>query len=170
MVDAGVLGEDEPLELLGGELLVVSPQGPAHSEAATALRDLLLAAYRGASPAVMVREDKPLATGANDLPEPDLAVVVGQRGAFAQRHPRGDEAVLVIEIARTSLALDREKAAVYAAGGVAAYWLVDMQARSIEVYTDPQKDGHYASKRVLAEDEGVAGPGGDASIRARDFL
>jgi Uma2 family endonuclease len=170
MVDAGVLGEDEPLELLGGELLVVSPQGPAHSEAATALRDLLLAAYRDASPAVMVREDKPLATGAADLPEPDLAVVRGARGAFSQRHPRGDEAVLVVEIARTSLALDRDKAAVYAAGGVAAYWIVDMQTRSIEVYADPQREGRYASRHVLAEDQPAAVPGSGATIRARDFL
>jgi Uma2 family endonuclease len=168
MVEAGVLREDEPLELLGGELIVVTPQGPAHADAATALRDLFVEAYRGKG--VVVRDDKPLAAGPVDLPEPDLAVVHGRRGSFADRHPRGDEAVLVVELARTSLALDRSKAAVYAAGGVAVYWLVDMQTRRIEVHTEPRADGRYAAVRVLSEDDAAELPGGEATVRARDFL
>jgi Uma2 family endonuclease len=167
MLEAGVLHEDEPLELLGGELVVVRPQGPEHSGAATALRDLLLHAYGRTA---IVREDKPLAIGQTDLPEPDLAVVRGAHATFMSRHPRGDEALLVVELAHTSLALDRSKAATYAVGGVAVYWIVDMHARHIEVHSEPHADGRYGALRVFAEGEAAPLPGTNASLRVGDFL
>jgi len=168
MVEAGVLREDEPVELLGGALVIVTPQGPEHADAATALRDILLDAYRGQR--VVVREDKPLALGPSDLPEPDLAVVRGERGTFAARHPRGDEAALVIELARTSLATDRAKATTYATGGVGVFWLVDMQARRLEIHSEPHADGRYAAVRVLAADDAAELPGTGATVRLADFL
>jgi Uma2 family endonuclease len=166
MVQTGVLGEDEPLELLEGELCVVTPQGPSHADAGTALRDILIKAYAGAE--VQVREDKPLWVSADSLPEPDLAVVRGRR--FPDRHPRGDEALLVIELARTSLALDRSKAALYAKGRVPVYWVVDMEARRIEVHTEPHDDGRYGVVRVHAADEAAELPGTEAVVAASAFL
>jgi Uma2 family endonuclease len=168
MVESGVLGEDEPLELLDGELVVVSPQGPPHADAATTLHELLVKAYE--EKGVQVRDDKPLLVSPVSLPEPDLAVVLGTRGSFTKRHPRGDEAWLVVELARTSLPLDRAKAAVYAAGGVPVYWIVDVEARRIEVHADPHADGHYGVVHVLSEDDPAPLPGTDAVVRARDFL
>jgi Uma2 family endonuclease len=169
MLEAGILREDEPLELLAGELVVVTPQGPPHANAATVLRDLLLEAY-GRERGFVVREDKPLLAGPEDLPEPDVAVVRGARGTFADRHPGGDEAVLVVELARTSLALDRSKVETYARAGVPVYWLVDMEARRLEIYTEPHADGRYALVRVLADGDAAELPGTDRSLRARDFL
>jgi Uma2 family endonuclease len=167
MVETGVLGEDEPVELLDGELVVVSPQGPPHAASATRLRDLLLDAYRARG--VIVREDKPLAAGPISLPEPDVAVVRGDWDTYAKRHPRGDEAVLVIEVARTSLAVDRAKIAIYAAAGVPVYWIVDYEARRIEIHSDPQGRS-YGAVRVLSADDAAPLPGTDAVLHARDFL
>jgi Uma2 family endonuclease len=168
MVDAGILDEREPLELLDGELVVVTPQGPEHAAAATELHRLLVEAYAGV--AVTVREDKPIAVGTDALPEPDVAVVRGGWTTFASRHPRGDEALVVIELARTTLALDRAKASIYARGGVPAYWLVDFDARRIELHTDPHADGHYGIVRILSEDDAAELPGTNHAVRARDFI
>jgi Uma2 family endonuclease len=156
MVEAGILHEDEPLELIEGELIMVPPQGPPHAGTATRLRDRLIAAYGTGH---VVREDKPMIAGADSLPEPDIGVFHGTHDEFTRRHPRGDEAVLVMELARTSLVLDRYKAGPYARAGVPVYWLLDMKARRLEVHTEPHADGRYAVVHVLAEQDEVALPG-----------
>src|SRR5215208_322510 len=85
MVEAGILGEDEPLELLDGRLVLMTPQGPEHGYSATTLRDRLQETYRGRA---FVREDKPLDCGVESLPEPDLAVIPGTPRDFVTCHPR----------------------------------------------------------------------------------
>jgi Uma2 family endonuclease len=88
-------------------------------------------------------------------PEPDLAVA---HGSQELRHPLCSEAVLVIEVAFTSLKIDRDKASLYAMGGVPEYWIVDVQGRQLEQYMDPSPDG-YLTRRVLGEADHVPLPG-----------
>jgi Putative restriction endonuclease len=114
MVEAGVIGPDEPLELLEGRLVLVSPQGPPHASLVGALAEKLRAAY-GAGHAV--REEKPLELP-DSLPGPDVAVVHGAQLDYAARHPNAGDALLVVEVAVTSQALDHEKARIYARAGV----------------------------------------------------
>jgi len=167
MVDAGILRDDERVELLHGELVVVSPQGPPHSTATSLLVDALRAAY-GAG--YCVREAKPLIAGDDELPEPDVAVVRGSPRDYADRHPSGDDAVLVVEAARTSHATDREKIGIYARGGVPVYWLLDLKVRHLEVFTDPQPDGRYRTVSVLAEHETVELPVVGGTLRVAALL
>ena len=150
MVEVGILDEDEPLELVDGELLVVPPQSPPHASLTTHLHDELRAVYRDG---YVVREAKPLVAGPHSLPEPDVAVCHGSNSDFTARHPRGEEAVLVLEVARTSVRTDRKKAAAYAGAGVPTYWLIDLVSRKVEVHTDPRNEGHYARVRVAAMGE-----------------
>lgn len=167
MVEVGVLGEDEPLELQDGELIVVSPQGPPHATATTLVRDVLMAAYQGVA---HVREAKPLVAGATDLPEPDLAVVAGSVRDYASRHPGGSEAWLVVEVARTSLQADRAKIRTYARAGVPVYWLIDLEARRLEEYAQPSPEGPYALVRVCAGDDMLTLPRTTRTTRLRDLL
>ena len=155
MVQAGVLGEDEPYELIGGQLIVVPPHGPEHSVTNTELRDRLIGVYRGHG---HVREEKPLQVSDRSLPEPDVAVVRGEPRDYSSAHPTGGDAILVIETAVTSHEADRAKAAEYARGGVAVYWLLDVPARRLEVHTEPQADGRYRAVHVLAGDDEVELP------------
>jgi Uma2 family endonuclease len=155
MVEVGILREDEPLELIGGRLIVVPPQGPEHAVANTDLRDRLLVVYRDLG---HVREEKPLRVSDTSLPEPDLAVVRGAVRDYAKTHPQGPQAILVIETAMTSQRADHQKAAEYARGGVPVYWLVDLAARRLEVHTEPQPDGRYRLVGVLGEDDEVELP------------
>lgn len=153
MVDAGVLGEDEPLELIEGELIVVPPQGPEHASRVSAITTLLARRYLHH----VIRSQLPLVVGDDSLPEPDAAVIRGADSTFTSRHPRGDEAVLVIEITRSSHAIDRGKARLYAKGGAPLYWLVDLAARRIEERSQPIA-GEYRVTRVYGAGDEIALP------------
>jgi Uma2 family endonuclease len=166
MVEAGILGEDEHVELLDGALVEMSPQGPEHSAAITILADRLRGAYAGRA---HVREEKPLTTGRFSLPEPDVAVVRGQPGAFAHKHPTGADAVLVVELAWSSQREDRLKASTYAAGGVAVYWLVDLVARKLEVRTTPV-DCSYEVARIFDASDVVELPESSERWLVSDLL
>lgn len=148
MVEAGILREDERIELIEGRLCTVSPQGPDHSYVTLTLAARLRGLY---GIAMTVREEKPLDCGADSLPEPDIAVVVGEPTVHRDQHPRGDECVLVVEVAKTSQASDQAKAAVYAKAGVPEYWLVDLAAYQVVVHR-ALADGRYGDIVTLAGD------------------
>ena len=169
MVNAGIVSEDEPLELINGRLVHVVPQGPEHSTLTTRLRGLLLAAYR--DQAVIVREEKPLAVDEYSLPEPDLAVVRGVTADYAAAHPAASDVVLAVEVAVTSGDRDRgEKLPTYATSGIAQVWIVDAPARRVEVYTEPQTDGRYRCVRLLAPGDDIELPSAEASVAVRSVF
>jgi Uma2 family endonuclease len=103
----------------------------------------------------VIRSHSPLVSGVHDLPEPDLAVV--REGDYRTRHPRAEEAVLVVEIAQTSQQHDRAKAALYAAGGCPTYWLLDLAAEELTEHAGA-REGGYARVQVLGSDETVGLP------------
>jgi len=150
MVDAGILAEDERVELLHGALTAVSQQTPAHATAVTRLvRWLDPTANAGR---FEVRVQLPLVVAdPTSLPEPDIAVV--EPGDYTQRHPSA--ALLVIEVAVSSLATDtRIKPALYAAAGVPELWVLDIPGRRLLAWSDPGAEG-YASERCLGETDVV---------------
>ena len=155
MLEAGVLHEDEPLELIEGRLIVGTPQGPAHSGTITRLQPRLQDVYGGH---YLIRTQLPLDSGDDSLPEPDFAIVETDPEDYTTRHPRGSEALLVIEIASTSQELDAAKAQIYARAGVPVYWLLDLTARRLVVYGSPQPDGTYGTVTQLTESQGVGLP------------
>ncbi len=167
MVRGGVLSEDEPLELLEGELVVVSPQGPEHSSVAEVIRRALEEAW---GPAVHTRCHSPIAADPHNLPEPDVAVVRGAPRDYLGRYPTGGDVLLVVEVSRTTQATDRAKAAIYARSGVPVYWLVDLAARRAEVRSEPLPDGRYARLETCQEDDRLQLPGTEATLGVRDVL
>jgi Uma2 family endonuclease len=166
MVEAGILRADEPVELLEGRLVLVSPQGPPHASVVGALAEKLRGAF---GPGVAVREEKPLELP-DSLPEPDVAVVRGAQLDYAARHPGGGDALLAVEVAVTSQEIDREKARVYARAGVPVLWLLDVPARRLEVHTDPRPDGRYRLVQVLGDDDEVSPPGTTTRWKVRQLL
>ena len=89
---------------------------------------------------------------ADSVPEPDVAVIRGARADYRDRHPTVAE--LVVEIAVTTLASDREKAALYAEAGVGEYWIVSAEAGQVEVYRRPEA-GVYQERRTYARGETI---------------
>jgi Uma2 family endonuclease len=166
MVEAGILAEDEPVELLEGRLLVVSPQGPAHASVVGVIAERLRAAYGAGN---IVREEKPIEL-ADSLPEPDVAVVRGSQIDYGSRHPGARDVVLAVEVAVTSQAVDRDKTRIYARAMVPVIWLVDVPARRIEVYEDPQSDGRYRVVHVLGAEDAITPPGIEVEWKVVDLL
>ena len=133
--ELGIFG-GEPLELIGGQLVVAEPKGTYHVTSV----GLVGRALRGAlPPGWLVRVQDPIALDDDSEPEPDVAVVPGEYRDYITGHPR--RPVLVVEVAESSLAFDRgRKGSLYARGGVEDYWIVNLVDRELEVYRDPWPD------------------------------
>jgi Uma2 family endonuclease len=110
LIAVGVFRPGEPLELLGGQMIVAEPQGSAHHTALGLVEDALRVAF---GPGWLVRSQGPIALDDESEPEPDVAVAHGSRRDYSRAHPA--RPVLVVEVAESSLALDREyKGSLYA--------------------------------------------------------
>ena len=164
LVEIGVLREDERVELIDGELIVMNAQGPIHASLTVILRGALEAAF---GPGHHVRDHSPVIGTVDSIPEPDIAVVVGNVRAFLSRTPGPKEVPLVVEVSWSSLRLDHRKAHIYAAAGYATYWIVDVEARRIEVHTAP-KGGVYTKSEIIGDDGEVRA--GERAIKVADLL
>jgi Uma2 family endonuclease len=135
LVGLGML-DREPIELIGGQLLVAEPQGSYHAAGVGRAGDVL----RAALPAGwLVRIQMPVALDDESEPEPDLAVVAGTWADYDAGHP--SRPALVVEVAESSLVFDRvEKGSLYARAGIADYWIVNLVDRMLEVYREPAPD------------------------------
>jgi Uma2 family endonuclease len=149
MIRAGILGEDEHLELIGGRIVVMSPEGPVHAGAIDLCAEILRRTF---GPDHTVRVQHPLAIDTDDEPEPDIAVVRGGPRDHLTEHPH--DAVLVVEVAESSPAYDRgDKALLYARAGFADYWIVNLIDRQLEVHRDPTPGGYRNVVSLAASEE-----------------
>jgi len=151
LVDVGFFQPGEPIELIGGELMIAQPQGAYHYGAIWKAAHVLEAAL---GPAWFVRAQAPIALDDESEPEPDVAVVAGTVADYLHEHPA--RPVLTVEVSESSLALDRlHKGSLYARAGLADYWVVNLIDRVLEVYREPVRDAdapfgwRYARREVL---------------------
>ncbi len=143
MIAQGLFAPGERLELIDGEILKMTPQGSLHATAVRLAEDALRALF---SRGFDVRAQLPLALGISSEPEPDIAVVKGKPRDYRDAHPSA--AVLIVEIADTTLEYDRSrKESIYARAGVQDYWIVNLVETCVEVYRDPGKEGYRAMIR-----------------------
>lgn len=134
LAETGVLS-DRRVQLIEGEIIEMAPQHNEHSVAIELAHDALRAAFPSG---YRIRIQSPLALSATSEPEPDLAVV---RGSARQSPNHPTTAALVLEIADTTLRLDRtRKARLYAEAGVADYWILNLPDRCLEVRRNPVRD------------------------------
>jgi Uma2 family endonuclease len=139
------------VELIEGEIMVLSPQKAEHWTTTDRITDLLRSDFGSG---FHVRMQGPIDFGPISEPEPDVAVVAGSRAQYATHHPT--TAVLIVEVSESSLDYDRtRKASLYARAGIADYWIVNLVNNQLEVRRDPHPDpsqpyGHgYASLTTL---------------------
>jgi len=135
LVDVGAF-EDEPIELVGGQLIIAEPKGSPHAAGVGMASDALRTAL---PPGWIVRVQDPLALDDDSAPEPDVAVVRGRHADYRDAHPA--RAALIVEVAESSLTFDRvQKGSLYARAGIADYWIVNLVDRLVEVCRDPGPD------------------------------
>jgi Uma2 family endonuclease len=144
MIRAGIITEDDPIELLDGWITEKMTKNSPHLAATVAVNQTLVRALpRGWS----VVPEHPIRL-ATSMPEPDVMVVRGDAHTYIDRLPRAEDVELVVEISDTSLSRDQGlKKSIYAQAGIPCYWLVNLVDRRIEEYTDPVTSGENADYR-----------------------
>jgi Uma2 family endonuclease len=147
MVDVGLIGEDERLELIGGELVPMSPKGSRHEVIKRALLNRWL---RGElDPTVDVIVETTLRLDGLSFVEPDI-VLVAARTRLDDLVP--SNVLLVIEIADSSLGYDLgPKPAIYAAHGLRERWVIDVTTRQTHVHREPSPSGYRSVTVTSAE-------------------
>lgn len=161
MGEVGILDEDDRVELLDGQVVPMTPIGPAHASLVDRLTRLLV---RAVGDDAVVRVQNPVRLTPLSEPEPDLAVVRPRADGYAESHPGPDDVVVLVEVADSSDAVDRAvKIPLYADAGVPEVWLIDVSRRLLTVHTDPGEGG-YRVVRTPGPDETLAltGPSGTA--------
>lgn len=167
MADAGILTEDDRVELLGGEIRVMAAIGTRHQACVLRLTALFgrLAARALLSAQGAVRLDR------LSEPEPDIALLAPRDDFYAAGHPRPEDVRLLVEVSDSSLAYDRgEKLPRYAAAGILEVWIADLVSDRLEVHREPAEDGHR-SVRIVTRGEAIAPLAfPDFEVRADDVL
>ena len=143
--EAGIIGEDERVELIAGEIIHMSPIGDRHSAGSTKAN--MLFAPRGPS-VCLVSVQSPLRLGHGYEPTPDVVVFRPRADYYLHGH-RPEDVLLVIEVADSSRHYDlNEKARIYAAALIPEYWVPDLVEDALVVHREPMADG-YASVQTL---------------------
>lgn len=150
LVDEGILGPHDRVELLEGVIVAMAPEGPRHEVAIDKTAEALRIAV-GARGAVRVQHS--LHTGSHSVPQPDVAVVPGRFDDYARERPR--TALLVVEVPESSLLQDRlSKSAIYASAGIPEYWIVNLRNDTVEVFRSPDRQAcRYAESPAAVRGE-----------------
>jgi Uma2 family endonuclease len=158
-VNAGALAprgrraEDDRVELLDGEIVVMTPIGRRHSSGVDRLNRFFA---RGVGERAIVRVQSPIRLGPYAEPQPDLSLLKPRDDFYAQADAGPEDVLLVVEVAEASARYDRQvKIPAYARSRIPEAWLVDLPGEGIEIYRDPGPDG-YREVRRLRRGERVA--------------
>lgn len=138
--ETGILTEDDPVELIWGEIVEMSPINVPHILCVNRLNTLLSAKLAGRA---TVSIQNPIQLDEYSLPQPDIALWKLSGDEYRDRLAGPSEVLLVIEVADTSIRYDRRaKVKLYGAAGIVDYWIVNLPDRRIEVYRQPRLDGY----------------------------
>lgn len=153
MIEAGILTADNPVELLEGRIVCMSPQRPFHAACVQRSSNYLYEVLRGRA---YIRVQLPVTLGHDSEPEPDIAVVCLNEDEYAYRHPNAKDIYLLIEVADTTLSGDRkQKSRIYAKNSVLEYWILDLQKRQVFVFRRPE-NAVYQEEFILKSEENMA--------------
>ena len=146
MGEAGILNEDDRVELIEGEIVQMASIGSRHAACVDRLNHLFSSRVTGRA---IVRVQNPILLSEYSEPQPDLALLRPRHDFYAAAHPGPQDVLLVVGVADTSAGLDRAaKMPLYARTGIAEAWLVDLQEERLEVYSQPLPQGYQRVHHV----------------------
>ncbi len=153
MADAGILDEDDRVELIRGEIIEMPPIGVGHASVVDRANRLFVFTFRDS---VVVRIQNPLRISARDEPVPDLMLLKPRTDFYRERHPMPEDVLLLVEVSDTTLSYDRDKKLpLYAMAGVPEVWIVDLKAQVVRVFLHPV-EGHYRDTRTAGHGDHLA--------------
>ncbi|MGO9155821.1 Uma2 family endonuclease [Mycobacterium sp.] len=142
MIEDGRIGEDDQVELWDGNVVPKMPKGPPHR---VGTRKTVQALERVIPPVWHVAKEEGVVLSLLRKPEPDVAVIRAELEYDSSRDATAEDCCLVVEVADSSLTVDQgDKLEGYAEAGIPVYWIINLRAGQVEVYTDPdQAAGQY---------------------------
>jgi Uma2 family endonuclease len=153
MIDAGVFGPDERVELIDGEVVAMAPIGDRHVESVLGFTNVFAEQSRGAA---VISVQNPVELGQSSRPQPDLVLLRPPRSRYRGRLPSVDDVLLLVEVADSSLASDRgAKLGFYARAGIVEVWLANLIDDCLLVCREPSPEG-YRLVRTARRGETVA--------------
>lgn len=145
MGQAGILSEDDRVELIDGEVVAMTPIGPRHNAAVNRANRAMMTAVGDRA---IVQVQGSVRLGLYHEPQPDLVLLRPQADYYASRLPGPADILLVVEIAESSIDYDREvKARLYAESGVREYWLVDLNDNLVFAHSTPESGAYRGLQR-----------------------
>lgn len=149
MGEAGILPE-RGVELINGEIFEMSPIGSRHVKTVNKLTKLL---SKMLGDEAIVSIQNPIIADNLSEPEPDIAILKYRSDFYGDKLPNGEDVLLIIEVADTSLSYDRQlKLPLYASSGVSECWLIDLENLEIHAYWEPSGRNYRFSQLAKAGD------------------
>ena len=169
MAKAGILHEDDRVELIEGEIVDMAAIGSRHAAAVKRVVDLLLA--REVRQYALLSVQDPVRLSEHSEPQPDIVLLRRRSDYYVTAHPGPDDILLIIEVADTSADYDREiKAPLYARAGITEFWLVDLEGGYVELYRSPSAEGYRQVRTVRGNERLVPEALPGLELTARDIL
>lgn len=161
LIELGFLTEGDRIELIRGELIQMAAKGTFHSVCSSILCRQL---DRLLGDKAVIRGQDPITLLDNSEPEPDVVIARGKDEDYLAHHPYVEDILLVIEISDTTLDYDQTtKLELYAEAGIINYWIVNLQVRQLECYSQPYQDAqrkfNYLNKQIFLANHSVSIPG-----------
>lgn len=142
MGEKGLLGPEDRVQLIEGEILEMPPIGPRHGSVTGRLNKWL---SRATGDAAIVRLGNPVSLGQYSQPQSDLMLLKPRADDYVVSHPGPEDVLLAVEVSDSTLQFDRgRKRELYARFAVPEYWVIDVNSRGIEAYSDPA-NGEFRS-------------------------
>ena len=168
MAQAGILGEDDRVELIDGEVTEMTPIGRRHAATVKRLTRIFVVTF-GDDAIVGVQD--PVVLSEYTEPQPDLALLRPRPDYYASGHPTPEDIFLLVEVAETSADLDRRvKVPRYARSGIPEVWLVDLEQETVTIYHDPTSEGYRAARVVRRGDQLAPAAFPDRPMAVADIL
>lgn len=153
MGEAGILGEDDRVELVERELIDMAPIGSEHAGQVIQLNALLSVLLAGRA---LLSPQNPVRLGEYSEPQPDIMILRLRGDFYRTAHPQPEDVLLLIEVADATIHYDRNmKIPLYARHGIPEVWLIDLQKKNVEIYRQPSGDGYRQILRP-AKDERIS--------------
>ena len=167
MAEVGILDSDDRVELIKGEIIKMSPLNSPHTSHVKRLNALMFRLF-GNHLTISVQD--PITIEDHSEPEPDIALLAFSEDFYAERHPRPEDVLLLIEVADSTLAKDQQlKLPLYAEAGIKEYWIVNIVNKQLEVYQKP-KDSSYTLQKIYTSGDQVSLENLGATIDVNSIL
>jgi len=166
MAEAGILSEDDKVELINGEIINMSPIGSKHAAIVSLLSSSL---HKQLEESFLIWIQNPIVLNDTSEPEPDLVVLSKREDHYLESHPKANDVLLVIEVASSSLLYDKEiKSSLYAQSGIPEYWIVNIESDQIIQMSGAGKQ--YPDAQTFGSDEIVKAQHIDFSVCLREVM